>query len=489
MVNTNGYSPVDVRRYGSRMNIYSSYPERRGAYPIHHDTRTTIMSERDDDVTPQRKRIAVACGRCRKRKIRCSGDTGNGGPCTNCKNAGYEPCQFLRVASQETPMKNESFTYSLEASRQYQARGSSAIAALPSTTPSYSDGLPTYSSDPFAYRTPSAFGYSTKPYCPLSTWGNGYTDDQNYNYALYQPSYSSVHDSDYSMNYRIGSGTPVKSTLCVDTEPNYAYSSGNTVTSLVHRPAQVATDSASLAYQSMVPESKSLAFQSMGADTKNLGFQNMTADSKGLAYQNMAAGVSMGDRVLPMPVGRSSMPSSTGSSYKNDSGSPIYSSSSKSSQASTSDTSPVSTTSETPSSYTSYESSSMASTSSCLPSYPPITLNSHFGRSSNDLYSHTGSSDTSPFASTDSMRPGLDMTYRYTDTTTAATTAAASSTARRDLPNLNGTGLGSFALGHGATPYLPHHSAAFMLPTGDLGSTGADTSSDNYRKTAGTLRV
>lgn len=62
MVTPTCYSPADVRRY-SRMNAYSSYPERRSlAYPIHPDTRTTIMTERDmiDDVTPQRKRIAVA---------------------------------------------------------------------------------------------------------------------------------------------------------------------------------------------------------------------------------------------------------------------------------------------------------------------------------------------------------------------------------------------------------------------------------------------
>jgi len=38
------------------------------------------------------------CGRCRKRKIRCSGDSGGGQPCQNCKNAGAEQCLFLRVS-------------------------------------------------------------------------------------------------------------------------------------------------------------------------------------------------------------------------------------------------------------------------------------------------------------------------------------------------------------------------------------------------------
>ena len=50
---------------------------------------------------PSRRRIAVACARCRKRKIRCSGDPGNGTGCTNCKSAGVgsTACQFHRVGS------------------------------------------------------------------------------------------------------------------------------------------------------------------------------------------------------------------------------------------------------------------------------------------------------------------------------------------------------------------------------------------------------
>ncbi|KAF4453721.1 putative transcriptional regulatory protein C2H10.01 [Fusarium austroafricanum] len=441
MVPPNCYS-TDVRRYDTRMNLYSSYPDRRGAaYPVYPNTRTTIMSERDDDLAPQRKRIAVACGRCRKRKIRCSGDTGNGGPCTNCKNAGYEPCQFLRVASTETPMKNESFNYNLEASRRYQAGGNPTVPSVPSTTPSYPDGLPaSYASDPLVYRTAPAFGYGAKPYCP---WTHGYPDDQNCNYAMYQPPY---HDSDYSnIGFRIASGTG-KSALCVDTEPNYAYSSAPTATSLVHRPAQVVADS-SLAYQSMVPDSKSMVFQNMGADS-----------SKSLGFQNMAVSVNMGDRVLPAPVGRSAMPNLIGPTFKTEPGSSLYSgSSSKSSQASTSETSPVSSISETPSSYTSYESSSMASTSSCLPSYPATSLAGQYGRSSSDIYSPTVSSDAPLFASsTDAMRHGLGIPYRYHDTATTVAAAAGSSTARRDMPTLNGSSIGSLSLGHSAAHYLPH---------------------------------
>jgi hypothetical protein len=41
------------------------------------------------------------CARCRKRKIRCSGDPGDGSGCQNCKQAGVDPdiCQFYRVGT------------------------------------------------------------------------------------------------------------------------------------------------------------------------------------------------------------------------------------------------------------------------------------------------------------------------------------------------------------------------------------------------------
>jgi hypothetical protein len=38
----------------------------------------------------------VQCGRCRKRKIRCSGAQ-NDSSCSNCKSAGNDDCQFNRV--------------------------------------------------------------------------------------------------------------------------------------------------------------------------------------------------------------------------------------------------------------------------------------------------------------------------------------------------------------------------------------------------------
>lgn len=70
---------------------------------------------------PQRRRVPVAvcpswsfealpvltqqqCGRCRKRKIKCSGDSGDGQGCSNCRSAGNTDCQFLRVSHGDLSM-------------------------------------------------------------------------------------------------------------------------------------------------------------------------------------------------------------------------------------------------------------------------------------------------------------------------------------------------------------------------------------------------
>ncbi len=56
---------------------------------------TTCSSPNDGLLTPKQ------CQRCRKRKIKCSGDPGNGQGCSNCRSAGTPPsvCTFLRVCS------------------------------------------------------------------------------------------------------------------------------------------------------------------------------------------------------------------------------------------------------------------------------------------------------------------------------------------------------------------------------------------------------
>ncbi|EOA91348.1 uncharacterized protein SETTUDRAFT_87121 [Exserohilum turcica Et28A] len=110
------------------------------------------MMAREDSVMetgPARRRIAVACARCRKRKIRCSGDPGNGSGCINCRQASVDPmsCQFHRVGSDSYDKVIGNFTMvpslSSMANAQhmvplYQTGGSTAVYPRSVSVPSFS---------------------------------------------------------------------------------------------------------------------------------------------------------------------------------------------------------------------------------------------------------------------------------------------------------------------------------------------------------------
>ncbi|KAH8687685.1 hypothetical protein BGZ60DRAFT_13871 [Tricladium varicosporioides] len=105
------------RRYSNRGHAYPLSHDRElppAPSPYHgsrdqssHETRNNNHALDQDNSTRPRSRIAVACGRCRKRKIKCSGDANNGQPCSSCNAAGVDNCQFLRVSSREAPMKTD----------------------------------------------------------------------------------------------------------------------------------------------------------------------------------------------------------------------------------------------------------------------------------------------------------------------------------------------------------------------------------------------
>ncbi|KAI1370186.1 hypothetical protein F4677DRAFT_383374 [Hypoxylon crocopeplum] len=233
MVTPACYPPSDAgRRYSRACPPYSiPFPERR-YHLSSQDTRTTTMTERevDPESSQPRKRIAVACGRCRKRKIRCSGDPGNGLPCSNCKNAGFEPCLFLRVSSTETQLRNDGseFGYNLEAARPYTNQARVTVAQLNATMSHYppdmsgGDVMTPYRHHPYPY---GGKGY----YSTMSGWTGGYPEDGvdygiNYAYPIL-----SQDPSHMVQGYgRYSSGKPVY--VESDASP---YSFGN----LVHRPA------------------------------------------------------------------------------------------------------------------------------------------------------------------------------------------------------------------------------------------------------------
>ncbi len=108
--------PVDYpRRSNQPYETAPQYASRESprAYPM---SRTSPDQGSDKGEQQPRRRIGLAvrnaflplkgssvwltehsqCSRCRKRKIKCSGDIAGLG-CQNCKNAGAEECNFLRV--------------------------------------------------------------------------------------------------------------------------------------------------------------------------------------------------------------------------------------------------------------------------------------------------------------------------------------------------------------------------------------------------------
>ncbi|KAB5554468.1 hypothetical protein GE09DRAFT_1221968 [Coniochaeta sp. 2T2.1] len=228
---------------------------------------TMTDSEVESDPSQQRKRISVACGRCRKRKIRCSGDPGGGQPCTTCKNAGSEPCLFLRVSSSEATFRNDpnEYSYNIQDGRsQVYNRHGSVSHGLSSYTPTH--GLPSVGTEEIMspYRGGSAYGYAnTKSfYSGVPAYSMGYVEEL----------------SDYSSQPVLGQD--MVSYPSWTSRGDYGY--GGTTTSLVHRPAP-----------------------SVGVDSTNFSLSNMAAHLPG----------SGSDRLLPVPSSRS-MSLASSQSYK-----------------------------------------------------------------------------------------------------------------------------------------------------------------------------
>ncbi|KAH7351114.1 hypothetical protein BKA65DRAFT_536150 [Rhexocercosporidium sp. MPI-PUGE-AT-0058] len=127
--------------------------------------------------------LEPSCGRCRKRKIRCSGDTG--GPCTNCKNAGNDQCQFLRVSSEPAQMKNECATYDFDSSGGAASQLNCRTSTMPFGPHSFTPQPASLPLDGYQYRNNSlpTYPYSAvKSYYPMSSYG--VFSDENVDYSL-----------------------------------------------------------------------------------------------------------------------------------------------------------------------------------------------------------------------------------------------------------------------------------------------------------------
>ncbi|UQC85731.1 uncharacterized protein CLUP02_11230 [Colletotrichum lupini] len=434
---------ADGRRY-SRVDPTYVYPERQQRHHSHSsEARTSNMTERETDTdTPPRKRIAVACGRCRKRKIRCSGDTGNGLPCQNCKAAGAESCMFLRVASTEAPWvsTDQTFTYDLKAARAY---AHTAMASPLNSSPPHHytsdihDGLPRYSSTSASY-------YGGKYYASPATmpsWSAtpGYSEDavdyspaavasMGYPYSYQQPSDTSYY---YRVNptAKVAAAAPSAGDLYVNTADavaaaGYAYgSNAGTVTQLPHRPATNVAAAAAAAVQQ--GEGQNFSFTGVAASLPPAG----------------------GDRRLPDRATRQPVANANVLAYRTEGAAAATSStasaSTKSSGSPTSQPSPISdvTTSYT----TSGPSGSGSFETSPVSAYPPPShtvpsMTHQQQRISNaEMAGYPPSTTTSggnePIfsASESSLRSASDsdLSYKYTDSSTAPSGVGRDGSGRR----------------------------------------------------------
>ncbi|KAL7925953.1 hypothetical protein ACQKWADRAFT_329008 [Trichoderma austrokoningii] len=412
------HSASHHKRYSSPRDSISpyasSYAERRSNQYAQSDShsRGSVMSDQEGEEPTPRKRISVACLRCRKRKIRCSGDSGNGQPCQNCKNAGHEPCQFLRVASHETPiLKSDPFSYNLDVARSYQARGASIVPPM-STPPlpsPYADSMHVPSGEALSYKNGSAYAYGNK-YYPMSAWTSGYVEDGSVDYAVYPQTYQPAavqppvqQDASYMMGYRMSTSSPAPMKHDGPGAP----------------PMYVEPTAAAYGY----PAGQHGSATSTVAASMIQRPTTSTDANSGYAYQSVASGIpshmGAGERLLPAPSTRSltSAPQQQQQQqqqqqhpYRAESISSAYS---KTSQSSTGSSSPAALSEAAPP-YSNFESSPLAS----YPTTAPPAAANH-GRSSEG---YTTTAAPSLEAAIEPVIEPLRMTapeftYKYTDTT------------------------------------------------------------------------
>ncbi|KAK6539556.1 hypothetical protein TWF694_009767 [Orbilia ellipsospora] len=104
-----GYTSTPTASYSQRPSLGAPFMRPSRPQPrVDEVAYSQIGASGSTQNNTARKRVNVACGRCRKRKIRCSGDPGAGGSCQNCKNAGVAAglCQFLRVQCRELQLND-----------------------------------------------------------------------------------------------------------------------------------------------------------------------------------------------------------------------------------------------------------------------------------------------------------------------------------------------------------------------------------------------
>ncbi|KAG6137898.1 hypothetical protein E4U28_004359 [Claviceps purpurea] len=184
-------------------------PKHRGLLRYSQTTNTMSDTEKTEESSVPRKRIAVACGRCRQRKIRCSGDNGTGAACTNCRAAGAERCQFLRVSSLVVlGNRPENLTYDLPLSQSTANRHTALSPTVPSLPLPYASAMMAnmgHGGEADQHEMP--YGCVPRPYDQAQGWNQGFGGD----HGVYSPSPSMMNEQLSMMGpYRSGLPTAAR---------------------------------------------------------------------------------------------------------------------------------------------------------------------------------------------------------------------------------------------------------------------------------------
>ncbi|ROT37500.1 hypothetical protein SODALDRAFT_198664 [Sodiomyces alkalinus F11] len=420
MVNPICY-PTDGGRYNRLGPRFPGpFTERQRYHLSSEETRPSnmkAMGEREPEAesTPPRKRIALACARCRKRKIRCSGDPGNGLPCQNCKSAGAEPCQFLRVNATETAIF-QNFGYDMDSARVFQARGSIASPFSPHYPPEMTDSLSRYHPPSSGYQYPSRY------YSGVPSWPPAYGED-GVDYASFGYPHA-YYGNDPTYLYRMASNAKAVSAngMYTGTDPTY---------NCVHRPP-------------------------VSAETANFSLSTVAA--------SLPSTIATNDKLLPTPVNRAV------ASHRGDYGSP------KPSPEDSTQGSPSTAVTEMPGNYTGYDGPSVSTyhSSSGIPSSHRLSTSTSCGT---DVYP-SSSSGSSLFSESESglrnQSSNSDLSYKYADSSRRGSgTSTLSNGYPYMIPQLPSSSAPLHSHHHVDHTHGVSAAAAYMMPGGGPTNTGA----------------
>ncbi|KAK4503617.1 hypothetical protein PRZ48_004532 [Zasmidium cellare] len=408
-------------------------------YPGRAGSRALIQEQGQDNQPSShaRRRIQVACSRCRRRKIKCTGDPGDGSGCSACRSAGADrnTCTFIRVGSHHVPVAGIDIMPT-----------SSGVAAGTPTTATYGTDVTTSAYDTSLYQThhrPSLPMLQTRSAYPeYDSYNASPADDYTYASSTIQrqQAFPSGYGAESFRPWTSGSISAPVTSGSMYYEPGSAFSFGNlqvpsmptgrlpSVTAEAFSPLNMGSLHSSLPTQTVqerrlpmpytqsyaqptytaaeVPQIRPLGSVSDGRMVVN-GIHSRNSmpwsiDSAALTPSSRHGSMSGAPAVqsqhgLPIPTSSGSMNESTVLGY----------------QFSTSSTSPEISPTSGPTLSESFSSTSTSSTGSIMPPPAHVRYSSHYGhRYHNTAESPRPSSARATAASLYSFSAGVDTTDR-----------------------------------------------------------------------------